>query len=60
MTDASLEKDFLLLCKREGMIGIEGHRNVGGFRVSMYNAMPMSSVEALTELINEFINKYSS
>jgi phosphoserine aminotransferase len=60
MTDASLEKDFVSLCKREGMIGIEGHRNVGGFRVSMYNAMPMSSVETLTELINEFINKYSS
>ena len=60
MTDSTLEKDFLSLCRREGMIGIEGHRNVGGFRVSMYNAMPISSVEALTELISEFINTHSS
>jgi phosphoserine aminotransferase len=41
------------------MIGIKGHRSVGGFRVSMYNALPLSSVEALVALIKDFGNKYA-
>ena len=36
------------------MIGIKGHRSVGGFRASIYNAMPKSSVEALIETMKEF------
>jgi phosphoserine aminotransferase len=57
MKDITLEKEFSELCKREGMIGIKGHRSVGGFRVSMYNALRLESVEALTELMKDFANK---
>ncbi|MCW3117849.1 MAG: 3-phosphoserine/phosphohydroxythreonine transaminase [Chitinophagaceae bacterium] len=57
MNDPSLEKEFSDLCKREGMIGIKGHRSVGGFRVSMYNALPLQSVQALTDLMKEFANR---
>jgi phosphoserine aminotransferase len=49
-----LEKEFLELCKAEGMIGVKGHRSVGGFRVSMYNALPIESVIAVTDLMKEF------
>lgn len=54
MDNPELEKDFLDLCKKEGMIGLKGHRSVGGFRISLYNALPLSSVEALTELMKHF------
>jgi phosphoserine aminotransferase len=52
--NASLEKEFLELCKQEGMVGVKGHRTIGGFRVSMYNALPLESVTALTDLMKEF------
>lgn len=52
--DPTLEKEFLDICKQEGMVGIKGHRSVGGFRVSMYNALPIESVKALTDLMKEF------
>lgn len=54
MEDPALEKEFLEACKENGMIGIKGHRSVGGFRVSMYNALPIESVRAITELMKEF------
>ena len=54
MENPALEKEFLDLCKSEGMIGIKGHRSVGGFRVSMYNALPIESVKALTDLMKHF------
>lgn len=57
MDDAALEKEFLELCKNEGMIGIKGHRSVGGFRVSMYNALTIESVQAITELMKEFATR---
>ena len=59
MQDPALEKLFLTRCKEEGMIGIKGHRSVGGFRVSMYNAMPLSSVVDITDLIKDFANKHA-
>ena len=52
-----LEKEFLDLCKQEGMVGIKGHRSVGGFRVSMYNALQYESVVALTDLMKDFAKK---
>lgn len=58
MEDASLEKEFLDLCKQEGMIGVKGHRSVGGFRVSMYNALQYESVVAITDLMKEFAKKH--
>lgn len=57
MKDTALEKEFLDLCKQEGMIGVKGHRSVGGFRVSMYNALPIESVKALTDLMKEFAKR---
>lgn len=54
MDDAEKEKAFLQLCKHEGMIGVKGHRSVGGFRVSLYNAMPLESVKQLTALMKSF------
>jgi phosphoserine aminotransferase len=55
--DATLEKEFLELCKEEGLVGVKGHRLSGGFRVSMYNALPMESVKVLTSLMKEFAHK---
>ena len=57
MDDAGLEKEFLDLCKQEGMIGVKGHRSVGGFRISMYNALQYESVVAVTDLMKEFAKK---
>ena len=48
-----LEKKFLDACKEQQMIGVKGHRSVGGYRVSLYNALPLASVTALTTLINQ-------
>jgi phosphoserine aminotransferase len=55
--DPALEKEFLELCKSEGMIGVKGHRTVGGFRISMYNALPLESVKAITDLMKDFANR---
>jgi phosphoserine aminotransferase len=52
--DADLEKEFLALCEKEGMVGVKGHRTTGGFRVSMYNALKIESVKALTDLMKFF------
>jgi phosphoserine aminotransferase len=57
MGNADLEKEFLDACKKEGMVGLKGHRSVGGFRVSMYNALQIESVVALTDLMKEFARK---
>jgi len=55
--DPAREKEFLELCKNEGMVGVKGHRSVGGFRVSMYNALTLDSVKALTDLMKYFALK---
>ena len=55
--DPALEKAFLELCKNEGMYGVKGHRSVGGFRVSMYNALPLESVAAVTALMKDFAQR---
>lgn len=49
-----LEADFGAFASASGMVGIKGHRSVGGFRASLYNAMPRSSVEALIETMKTF------
>lgn len=48
------EADFLAFATGKGMSGIKGHRSVGGFRASIYNAMPRSSVEALIDTMKDF------
>jgi len=57
MENPALENEFMELCKKENMIGIKGHRSVGGFRVSMYNALTIDSVKALTDLMKDFATK---
>lgn len=57
LEDAAIEKEFLDLCHREGMVGIKGHRSVGGFRASMYNALAIDSVKALTDLMKDFAQR---
>jgi phosphoserine aminotransferase len=52
-----LEKPFADFAKSKGMLGIEGHRSVGGFRASTYNALPKESVEALVSAMKEFESK---
>lgn len=54
---AALEKEFLQETEANGMVGLKGHRSVGGFRASLYNAMPKSSVSALADLMRDFARR---
>ena len=49
-----LAPEFMEFAKSRGMVGIKGHRLVGGFRASCYNALPKESVEALVACMQEF------
>ncbi len=49
-----LEKDFLDFASTRGIVGIKGHRSVGGFRASLYNALPLESVNVLVQAMNDF------
>ncbi|HPS13686.1 MAG TPA: aminotransferase class V-fold PLP-dependent enzyme, partial [Prolixibacteraceae bacterium] len=48
------EKEFLALAKQRNLEGLKGHRSVGGFRASTYNALPIESVQALIDAMKEF------
>lgn len=52
-----LEKPFLKLCDEKGIVGIKGHRSVGGFRASIYNALPITSIHVLIDAMREFAEK---
>ena len=52
----ALQDEFLEFAKGKGMVGIKGHRSVGGFRASIYNACPIEDVEALVACMQEFEN----
>ncbi len=54
INDESLEKPFLDFAAAKGIVGIKGHRLSGGFRASLYNALPLSSVEVLVAAIKTF------
>ncbi len=54
MKDPELEKSFYQYVTDNGIVGIKGHRLSGGFRASLYNAMPISSVEFLVSLMQSF------
>lgn len=54
MDSAELEAEFLALAKERELIGIKGHRSVGGFRASIYNALTISSINALVDAMKEF------
>lgn len=57
LSDPALEAPFLELCKKEGMIGVKGYRTVGGIRVSMYNALPLESVQLFCSLMQDFARR---
>jgi len=54
LQDNSLDDKFLAACKEAKISGLKGHRSVGGFRASMYNALPLESVEALVNVMRTF------
>ena len=57
LSDKKLEEKFDSLCIENGINGLKGHRSVGGYRASMYNALPLSSVSHLVKLMQKFENK---
>ena len=57
LTNTELEEEFNKMCADGGINGLKGHRSVGGYRASMYNAMALESVQALVEIMNELERK---
>ncbi len=53
-----LEASFIDFCSERGIVGIKGHRSVGGFRASLYNALPMESVKVLIQAMHDFQAKH--
>jgi phosphoserine aminotransferase len=49
-----LQDEFLKFATSQGMVGVKGHRDVGGFRASCYNAMSIEGVQALVKCMQEF------
>jgi phosphoserine aminotransferase len=52
--DPEKEKAFQQACKEQQFIGVKGHRSMGGFRLSLYNALPMESVDAFCQFASSF------
>ena len=59
MNKPELEAEFDKFWKDAGISGIRGHRDVGGYRASMYNALPIESVQVLVEVMKEFEKKFA-
>lgn len=59
MSDAALEEKFLAFVKEQNIVGIKGHRLVGGFRASLYNALPISSVQVLVDAMKSFAQQFA-
>ncbi len=57
LTDESLRPEFDRMWKEAGIIGLKGHRSVGGYRASLYNALPLESVKTLVEVMQELEKK---
>jgi phosphoserine aminotransferase len=58
MNNPELEKPFLKFVEENGIEGLKGHRSVGGFRASLYNALPITSVHHLIDLMQTFAEKH--
>ena len=58
MENPELEKPFLKFTEERGIVGLKGHRSVGGFRASMYNALPITSVHVLIDAMQDFAEKH--
>ncbi|HSM63221.1 MAG TPA: hypothetical protein VK833_04715, partial [Gillisia sp.] len=57
LTDESLKEDFDAMLKEAGINGLNGHRSVGGYRASMYNALPLESVQVLVDVMSDLERK---
>ena len=57
ITDDTLKETFDDMCKEAGINGINGHRSVGGYRASMYNALSLESVGVLVDIMSELERK---
>lgn len=57
LTDDSLKEDFDKMLKEAGINGLNGHRSVGGYRASMYNALPLESVQILVDVMSDLERK---
>jgi phosphoserine aminotransferase len=58
-TKPELEVEFDKMWNDANISGIRGHRDVGGYRASMYNALPLESVQVLVDVMKEFENKFA-
>jgi len=58
LTDENLKAEFDAAWKGAGIVGLNGHRSVGGYRASMYNALELSSVQVLVDVMREFAQKH--
>ena len=58
LTNQDHKEDFDTMWNEAGISGINGHRDVGGYRASIYNAMPIESVQVLVDTMKQFANKY--
>jgi phosphoserine aminotransferase len=56
LTDASLKDKFAAICDASGISALNGHRDVGGYRASIYNALPLESVQVLVKAMQD-LNK---
>jgi len=57
LVDDTLKETFDTMLNEAGISGVNGHRSVGGYRASMYNALPLDSVKALVEVMSELESK---
>jgi phosphoserine aminotransferase len=57
LTDESRSAEFDTMWKAAGIVGLPGHRSVGGYRASMYNALPLESVQVLVDVMKAFNSK---
>ncbi|MBK7872134.1 MAG: 3-phosphoserine/phosphohydroxythreonine transaminase [Saprospiraceae bacterium] len=58
MPEQDLEKSFLKACEEAGCVELKGHRSVGGFRASIYNAMPLEGIQTLVNVMRDYAEKH--
>lgn len=58
MTKDGIDGEFMAMAKEHNISGIKGHRSIGGFRASIYNSMPIESVQVLVDVMKKFEEKY--
>ena len=58
LNNEDLKAEFDALVKEAGIVSLAGHRDVGGYRASMYNALPLESVQVLVEVMKQFEQKF--